>query len=88
MSIRLIASCFLLTFITFTNAQSNLDEILFTVDDEPILASEFIRIYNKNLGLVKDESQKDIDEYLKLFVNYKLKIVEARALKLSAISLG
>jgi len=80
MSIRLIASCFLLTFITFTNAQSNLDDILFTVDDEPILASEFLRIYNKNLGLVKDESQKDIDEYLKLFVNYKLKIVEARAL--------
>ena len=36
-------------------------------------ASEFVRVYNKNLDLVKDESQKDIDAYLELFVNYQLK---------------
>jgi len=56
------------------------DDVLFTVSNEPVLASEFIRVYSKNLDLVQDESQKDVDEYLKLFVNYKLKLTEARAL--------
>ncbi|MBR9846832.1 MAG: peptidylprolyl isomerase [Algicola sp.] len=58
------------------------DDVLFTVDDEPVMASEFIRVYNKNLDLVKDESQKDIDAYLELFINYQLKVKEARRLKL------
>jgi peptidyl-prolyl cis-trans isomerase SurA len=57
------------------------DDVLFTVNDESVLASEFIRVYGKNLDLVQDQSQKDVDEYLKLFVNYKLKLAEARALE-------
>ncbi|WP_232817844.1 peptidylprolyl isomerase [Winogradskyella tangerina] len=58
------------------------DEILLTVDGEPILTSEFLRVYNKNLDLVKDESQKDVDGYLKLFTEYQLKLKEAKRLKL------
>ena len=73
---------FLLVFF-FTSAgltAQNLDkEVLFTIDNEPVYVSEFERVYNKNLDLVKDESQKDVDEYLKLFVNYKLKLKEAYA---------
>ncbi len=60
-------------------AQTTEGDVLFTVDKEPVYASEFIRIFNKNLDLVQDESQKDVDEYLKLFVNYKLKLKEAKA---------
>ncbi|WP_104736299.1 peptidylprolyl isomerase [Hanstruepera ponticola] len=59
-------------------AQTVEKDILFTVAEEPVYASEFIRIFNKNLDLVKDESQKNVDEYLKLFVNYKLKLKEAK----------
>ncbi|WP_136480662.1 peptidylprolyl isomerase [Cognatitamlana onchidii] len=55
-------------------------EVLFTVADEPVYASEFIRVYRKNLDLVQDDSQKDVDEYLKLFTRYKLKLKEARNL--------
>jgi peptidyl-prolyl cis-trans isomerase SurA len=62
-------------------AQTKDNDVLFTVNGKPVLASEFVRVYNKNLDLVQDESQKDVDEYLKLFVNYKLKLTEARALK-------
>lgn len=58
------------------------NDVLFTVDGEPILATEFIRVYNKNLDLVQDESQKDIDAYLELFINYQLKVKEARRLEL------
>ena len=59
-------------------AQINEKDVLFTVNNETVLASEFIRVYNKNLDLVKDESQKDIDNYLELFVDYKLKLQEAK----------
>jgi len=54
---------FLLTsfFTFFSTAQVNEKDVLFTVENEEVLASEFIRVYYKNLGLVKDESQKDID---------------------------
>jgi peptidyl-prolyl cis-trans isomerase SurA len=50
---------------------------LFTVNNTKVTTNEFLRIYNKNLELVQNEDQKDIDEYLKLFINYKLKLEEA-----------
>ncbi|WP_411894368.1 peptidylprolyl isomerase [Winogradskyella sp. A2] len=59
------------------------DQVLLTVDGESIMTSEFLRVYNKNLDLVKDESQKDIDSYLKLFTEYQLKLKEAKRLKLN-----
>ena len=63
-------------------AQIDKKDVLFTVDDESIMASEFVRVYNKNLDLVKDESQKDVDAYLELFINYQLKVKEAKRLEL------
>ncbi|MHA7842783.1 MAG: peptidylprolyl isomerase [Winogradskyella sp.] len=58
------------------------DEVLLKVDGNPVMTSEFLRVYNKNLDLVKDESQKDVDGYLKLFTEYQLKLQEAKRLKL------
>ncbi|MCA0153286.1 peptidylprolyl isomerase [Winogradskyella vincentii] len=75
---------FLLLFllvVQLTKAQDQ-DAVLLTVDGETIMTSEFLRVYNKNLDLVKDESQKDIDSYLKLFTEYQLKLKEAKRLKL------
>ncbi len=56
-------------------------DVLLTIDDRPILASEFRRVYQKNLDLVQDESQKSVDGYLQLFIDYKLKVAEAYAQK-------
>jgi peptidyl-prolyl cis-trans isomerase SurA len=67
--------------LNFSFAQDT-EEVLLSVDGSPVMASEFLRVYNKNLDLVKDESQKDIDGYLKLFTEYQLKLKEARRLKL------
>lgn len=63
-------------------AQVKKTDVLFTVDGDPVMATEFMRVYNKNLDLVQDESQKDIDAYLDLFINYQLKVKEARRLEL------
>ncbi len=58
------------------------NEVLFTIDDKPYFTEEFSRVYNKNLDLVKDESQKDLNQYLNLFIGYKLKISKAYKLGL------
>ncbi|EZH73216.1 hypothetical protein ATO12_19625 [Aquimarina atlantica] len=66
---------------TLVNAQQSKD-VLFTIDESPVYISEFKRVYLKNIDLVKDKSQKNIDEYLNLFINYKLKLKEAKHLGL------
>jgi peptidyl-prolyl cis-trans isomerase SurA len=73
----------LLLALNFTAfAQTSAKEVLFTIDDKPYYTDEFLRVYNKNLDLVKDESQKDLNHYLDLFVGYKLKINKANKLGL------
>jgi peptidyl-prolyl cis-trans isomerase SurA len=69
----LITPCFLL-------AQTK--EVLFSIDNNSYYTDEFIRVYNKNLDLVKDDSQKDLEKYLELFVGYKLKVEKANKLGL------
>jgi peptidyl-prolyl cis-trans isomerase SurA len=68
----------LLAGISMTAQQQNsTKEVLFTIDDKPYDSEEFIRVYNKNLDLVKDESQKDLTQYLELYIGYKLKVNKA-----------
>jgi peptidyl-prolyl cis-trans isomerase SurA len=71
----LVSSC-------FTFAQSEKKEVLFTIDDKSYYTDEFSRVYNKNIDLVKDESQKDLDQYLGLYIGYKLKINKANKIGL------
>jgi len=71
---------FLISFAS--NAQTNTKEVLFTINEKPYYTDEFSRIYKKNLDLVKDDSQKDLNQYLQLFVGYKLKVSKAYKLGL------
>jgi len=63
-------------------AQDNKKEVLFTINDKPYYTEEFARVYKKNLDLVKDDSQKDLNHYLNLFIGYKLKVEKANKLGL------
>ena len=71
-----------LALLFVSNVFSQENEVLFTVNNTTVTTNEFKRVYNKNIELVQDEKQKDVDEYLKLYVNYKLKLEEAFALGL------
>jgi len=82
MRINKIILGFALAINAFAFAQSEKKEVLFTIDDKPYYTDEFSRVYNKNIDLVKDESQKDLNQYLELFVGYKLKINKANKLGL------
>jgi peptidyl-prolyl cis-trans isomerase SurA len=53
--------------------------LLMTIDNDSIFIDEFDRIYKKN-NPNPDLSNKALDEYLELFVNYKLKVKEAYTL--------
>lgn len=82
MSIQKLFLGLLLT-VTYTGlAQSNTKEVLFTINEKPYFTDEFSRVYKKNLDLVKDESQKDLNQYLDLFIGYKLKVSKAYKLGL------
>lgn len=54
------------------------DKVLMTINGEDIMASEFLYIYEKNNQETSLE-KKTMDEYLDLFVNFKLKVTEAIA---------
>jgi peptidyl-prolyl cis-trans isomerase SurA len=72
----------ILFFSLSVSAQVKAKEVLFSVDQKSYYTDEFIRVYNKNLDLVKDESQKDLNQYLELFIGYKLKVNKANKLGL------
>lgn len=75
-----IASVFLFISILNLKAQTATKGVLFSIENEPVYTSEFLRLYNKNLDLVQDDSKNNTDEYLALLINYKLKLREAKAL--------
>lgn len=54
------------------------DQVLMTINGQPVMASEFMYIYDKN-NQESSLDPKSVDEYLDLFVNFKLKVVEAES---------
>lgn len=80
-----IQNFFLVLFLTIcfnSIAQNTTKDVLFTIDSNEYKIDEFKRIYLKNLDLVKDDSQKDLNQYLELFIGYKLKVNKAYKLGL------
>jgi peptidyl-prolyl cis-trans isomerase SurA len=75
-------------FILFFTATSQVknDEVLMTIAGKPVYVSEFMNIYQKNN--VKGESidKKSLDEYLDLFINFKLKVRQAEELGLDTVT--
>ncbi len=57
-------------------ARAQEDKVLMTIDGKPVTLSEFQYIYEKNSQEAAG-GQKSLDEYLDLFVHFKLKVTEA-----------
>lgn len=57
------------------------DPVVMTISGQPITRSEFEYSYNKNNaeGVI---DKKTVDEYVDLFINYKLKVIAAQAAKM------
>lgn len=68
---------FALFIISGSFAQQNNDPILLNIAGENITKSEFIRVYQKNNLKDQPIDKKALDEYLDLYINFKLKVKEA-----------
>ena len=66
-----------LLYIPFMNTTGQ--DILMTIGERQITLDEFERIYNKNNNSISTDQQTP-EEYLDLFINFKLKVMEAESL--------
>lgn len=62
----------------------NPNDVLFTVEGQEVTVSEFDYIYNKN-NKEANYTKPSIDEYLNLYIKFKLKVQRARDMKLDTI---
>lgn len=67
--------------ISVSKAQSNLDPIVMTVGKDNITLSEFKYIFEKNNNNAA-VTKAALDEYMELFIKFKLKVKEAKELKM------
>ncbi|NNK80853.1 MAG: hypothetical protein HKO93_05100, partial [Flavobacteriales bacterium] len=74
-----------LSSVLFTYVLVAQDEVIMTIDDTKVTKQEFENIYKKNNkdSLVTKEA---LDEYVELFVNFKLKVKEAERLRMDTAS--
>ncbi len=63
------------------------DPVLLTINGENITKSEFLSVYQKNNANKQAPiDEKSLNEYLELYINFKLKVKEAEFLKLDTSS--
>lgn len=73
----------ILTAFMATNAQSSLDKkVLMNIAGDDVTAKEFCDIYSKNNLKNNVVEKKTVDEYLDMFINFRLKVKEATDMKL------
>ena len=84
----LVISCSLFKKTAKDNTPQKEDngDILLTVGGDEITADEFMNIYNKNNINNDNVDKKSIDEYLDLYINFKLKVKEARDLGMDTVN--
>ena len=87
-SLKFAFFSFVLVFISFISAtaQDKNDEVLMTIAGKPVYVSEFMNIYQKNNVKGENIDKKSLNEYLDLFINFKLKVKQAEELGLDTVS--
>lgn len=71
------AAAFVMGLSVYAATSANDDPVLMTVNKHDIKLSEFEYLYNKNNS--QQLSKQPIDEYINMFVDYKLKVADAEA---------
>ncbi|KAA3623546.1 MAG: peptidylprolyl isomerase, partial [Bacteroidetes bacterium] len=82
---RISFTLVLAAFFALSSFAQKDDPVLFTVEDTPIHVSEFSYIYGKTNGDKADFSKESIEEYLNLYVKFKLKVQKAKDLQIDTI---
>ena len=82
MKLKMLFAALLMSGAAF--AQTTDDPVIMTVNGEPVLRSEFEYSYNKNNsdGVI---DKKTVEEYVDLFINYKLQVAAALDAKIDTL---
>ncbi len=85
MKLRTTLSMLVMTVAAQCVAQSVSDPVIMKINGTPVTRSEFEYSYNKNNseGVI---DKKTVEEYVELFVNYKLKVLEAEKERIDTLS--
>lgn len=74
----------LVIIVAFTSLKA---QTLFTIGNEEVDVKEFERVYTKNnINNQADYSKASLDEYLDLYMKFRMKVAEAEALQMDTIS--
>src|SRR5215831_8395482 len=78
---------FLLAFQNKSFAQTSNSDVLFNIGNESVTKDEFVKVYQKtSVNGDADFSEKSLRDYLDLYINFRLKVKEARDMKLDTTS--
>lgn len=62
------------------------EKVLFSIDGTEVYNADFIRVFEKNKDIIVEDERKDFEDYFDLFVDFRLKLMQARDLKLDTLS--
>ncbi len=71
---------FLLGFYPASSGQNNPDQVMIKINGRTITLSEFESAFRKNNSALQLADQKSVEEYLELFIDFNLKVLEAISL--------
>lgn len=85
MNKRLLSTSLLFSFALFAmnlTAQQNKDAVLMNIGNTKVTVAEFENVYHKNNSKEASVDTKSLNDYIDLFVNFKLKVKEAEEMGL------
>ena len=62
------------------------DPVIMTINGKPITRGEFEYSFNKNGNVEGAVEKKTVEEYVDMFINYKLKVAAAEAAQLDTLT--
>lgn len=83
---QLIVTILIAGFMSLPSFSQKKPDVLARVGDMTVLSDDFIKIYNRNNDNIVDPAEKKTpEEYLELYINFKLKVLEAQKLGLDTM---
>ncbi len=84
-SIKIIVICSSFFFLLNAEAQKQNKKVLLKIGGKKTTVDDFLNSYNKNRTIGEDSQTTSISEYLDLYINFRLKVIEAKSLKMDTI---
>ena len=85
-SIKIIAILVSFFFLLNAQAQKRNKKVLLKIDHEKIRLDEFLNAYHKSNNNLAAATTTSIEDYLDLYINFRLKVKDAKDLKIDTIS--